>query len=126
MVKKPKAKGNKFENDVLRQCRVIHPASYKTLGSGNSKDDKGDIVFKNYLIECKHMKDFTDGQLKGFFKKVSAEAMQRLIDRGGDIKEGLTPLLVFKKNQRRPQVMFTFTNPHPIFMYWDEFLEDLK
>jgi hypothetical protein len=120
MVKKPKAKGNKFENDVLRQCRKIAPESYKTLGSGNSKDDKGDIVFKNWLIECKHMKDLTDGDLCKFFAKVSHEASQR---------EDFHPLLVFKKNRRRTMVMFRFLNiedAHPAFMYWDDFLEHIE
>jgi hypothetical protein len=117
MVKKPKAKGNKFENEVLRQCREILPTSYKTLGSGNAKDDKADIVFGKYLIECKHEKDFTDGKLAKYFAKVTSEANER----GNCI-----PLLIFKTNRRRPMVMFTFTNPHPIFMYWDDFLEDLR
>lgn len=121
MVKKPKAKGNKFENDVLRQCRAIDRMSYKTLGSGNAKDDKGDIVFKNYLIECKHEKDFTDGKLAKYFKKVSEEAF----DRSKESFFGCKPLLVFKTNRRRPMVMFTFTNSHPIFMYWDDFLEHI-
>ena len=119
MVKKPKAKGNKFENEVLRQCRAIYPGSYKTLGSGNAKDDKGDLVFGKYLIECKHMKDFTDGDLSRFFAKVKSEA-------DGRLEFGWIPLVVFKKNRRRPMVMFTFTNPHPLFMYWDDFLEDVS
>jgi hypothetical protein len=115
VVKKPKAKGNKFENEILMQCKEIDPKAHKTLGSGNSDKDKGDIVFLHFLIECKHMKDYTDTTLHNFFRKVKQEAEDR----------GMWPLLVFRRNHRRTMVMWEDAlTDNSLFMYWDEFLED--
>lgn len=112
---KPKAKGSKFENEILKQCREIYPDTHKTLGSGSTDKDQGDLIFMQYCIECKHHKDFTDAILEGFWTKIQKEAEQR----------GKIPLLLYKTNRRKPIVMFKMKPGVRAMMYWDEFLEQV-
>jgi Holliday junction resolvase len=107
-----KAKGNLFENDILRTLRTIHPDTYKTLGSGNSKDDKGDIIFQQYCIECKHHKDFSDGLIDSFWEKIIEEAKTH----------NKQPALIYKTNRRRPIVMLLNEFGYRYMMYFDEWL----
>ena len=108
-----KAKGNLFENDLMKQCRTVNKDSYRTIGSGNSSDDKGDIIFGDYMIEAKHHKDFTDAELEGYFKKVEKEAQDF----------GKIPLVVFKVNRRKAKVMFKLSDGRFAWMNWSDFLE---
>lgn len=108
-----KSKGNKAENDVLRMCREIYPDAYRTIGSGNSSDDLGDLIFKQYMIEVKHHKDLTDKQIEDFFLKVEKESENR----------NKIPLLVYKKNRRKWKVMFRLSDNYFAWMYFEDFLE---
>jgi Holliday junction resolvase len=114
-----KAKGGSFENVILRQLRKVYPDAYKTIGSGNASDDKGDIIFKHYCIECKHHCDFTDGIIDKFWEKIIKEAETH----------NKQPALVYKTNRRKPLVMFNnYVKGRPIrvMMYFDEWLEEQK
>lgn len=114
LVKSSKAKGSKFECELLKQCREVNPDTFRTTGSGAVDYDQGDLIFGPYLIEAKHHKDFTDGLLEKFFLKAEEEATNR----------GKIPLLVFKKNRRKTQVMFRNKTYNYMFVYWDDFLKN--
>ena len=91
-----KAKGNLAENNMLRLFRTILPDSYKTLGSGNAKDDKGDIIFGPFCDECKHHKSFSKSEIDKYWVKIVEEAKSHK-------KE---PLLVCKENNKEAVVYF--------------------
>jgi len=113
-----KAKGNLWENDLLRQLRVVDPMSHKTLGSGNSKDDKGDLACLHFLIEAKHHKSLTKKQIDAFWEKICAEAKPL----------SKSPLLIFKENNKAPIVMMMMQGTTGVryMMYWEEYYDLLK
>jgi len=112
-----KNKGNLFENKTLKELKVIDGMSHKTLGSGNSKDDKGDLACLHFLIECKHQKTLSKGSLDKFWIKIVNEAVN--IDK--------TPLLVYKENNKPTMVRFFCGKTHIThMMYWQEFYDLLK
>ena len=119
-----KAKGNAWENKLLREVRGIDGMAHKTVGSGNSKDDKGDIAFLDYLVEAKHHKRFTDKELEGYWTKINIEAE----------REHKIPLLVYKQNNREPKVMYWSEvrgadgaiDFFRVMMYWREYLYRLR
>lgn len=113
-----KKKGSSFENKILKQLRELDClAAHKTLGSGNTADDKGDLVFPPYLIECKHHKRLTKNTLMKFWEKICEEAEG----------QGLRPLLVYKENFRETMVMTDLGYGDAVFMqFWDDFYSDLK
>jgi len=90
-----KSKGNKQENKIYRILKKIDTNTKKSLGSGNSKDEKGDIMFKNYLIEIKHYKQVTDGLLNKWWRKIAKEARS----------ENRIPILIYKENRRNEVVV---------------------
>lgn len=109
-----KRKGNSFENKILRELRKIHPDTYKALGSGNAKDDKGDIIFGRYLIECKHHKRFSRNELQKYFEKVDREA---------DSAEKIA-VLVFKENRRDTMVLTWGDRQEQVMYYFDNWLNE--
>lgn len=113
-----KGKGNRYENIILKQLKVLEPMTHKTLGSGNSKDDKGDIRFPGLLIEVKHHKKFSKGLLDKFWVKIVEEAKA----------EGIEPLLLYKENFKPAMVMFYADKEHTVrhMMYWDEYYKLLE
>lgn len=116
-----KNKGSLWENTLLKQVKEIDPMAHKTLGSGNSADDKGDIAFLHFLIEAKHHKSLTKKQIDDFWKKICKEA-----DNHKGYKE---PLLVYKENRKAPMVMFRMGKPKygvRHLMFWEEFYAQLE
>ena len=119
-----KHKGSRFENVTLNDLRKKfgHTSAWKTKGSGNADDDKGDIVFLNkYMLELKHHKSFSLPQLKRFFKKLDEEA----------VKENLEPILVFKMNHR-PTLMIGYAKfrhhevEYPSILPFEYWLREIK
>jgi hypothetical protein len=91
-----KHKGSAFENKVLKEIREVVEIAYKSLGSGNTKDEKGDIITRCFMIECKHHRTFTDRELDKYWVKLTKEAAV----------EKKEPILIFKENRREALVMF--------------------
>lgn len=114
---KSKQKGNAFENKILKELRTIDPMSHRTIGSGNSKDDKGDIAFRNYLIELKHHKSFTDGEIEKYWQKIKKEARAA----------NKYPLLIYKENRRKTLVMMDcLPGIGRVIMLYDEWFAEQK
>jgi hypothetical protein len=91
-----KAKGNAFESRVWRDLRKIFKYSHRTIGSGVVKEDKGDINFREYLVECKHYKKITQTMIDNWWDKIVEESE----------KEDKQPLLIYKENYHPIRVMF--------------------
>lgn len=115
-----KSKGNQFENKILKQLKEIDPMAHKTLGSGNTKDDQGDIAFFNNLVECKHHKNISKSQIDNWWIKIVSEADEH--------RHNKHPLLVFKENHKPAMVMFWMHRKNGVrhLMYWDEFYNQLE
>jgi len=113
-----KNKGSLWENKLLKQLKNIDSMSHKTLGSGNSSDDKGDIACLHFLIEAKHHKTLSKGLLDKFWEKICKEA--------DNIEK--TPLLVYKENNKPPMVMMRFSGKLGMrcIMYWQEYYDLLE
>lgn len=112
-----KQKGGSFELEVLRDLREILLA-YRSIGSGNAKDESGDILTKCFCIECKFHKKLTDKQILTFWKKIVDEA----------IEQGKEPILIYKENNKEPRVMFfdKFRGTRRIEMWYSTWLDYLK
>lgn len=52
MKKTTKEIGKSLENYILEKLKIIEPNARLTKGSGN-KNEKGDVLSQNFLIECK-------------------------------------------------------------------------
>jgi hypothetical protein len=91
-----KHKGGNFENKVLKDLRGVVEIAYKSLGSGNTSDEKGDIVTRRFMIECKHHRTFTDGEIDKYWIKLITEAE----------KEKKEPILIAKENRKDAVVYF--------------------
>ena len=85
-----KRKGAKFELFVYDKLKPVIPDLERLSGSGNRVVDKGDLRSKQVgiLIECKHHRRVTDGDIARWFEKVAEEAKL----------QGLRPVLIFKEN----------------------------
>lgn len=110
-----KAKGNKFENEILHALRKLGLDAHKCLGSGNSVVDKGDLVCGDWLIECKHHAKFSCHEISIFWMKILTEAR-------GKSKE---PLLVLKENHREALIMMNDAVYGVKFIYWKDFKKRL-
>ena len=98
-IKSPKHKGSRFESLIQKKLRELVPEACRTMGSGCSKDEKGDIRnFRLRLIECKHYKKITWGMLIGWWEKIKIEAVQ----------ENLQPVLIYKEDRQPIMVMERF------------------
>lgn len=86
---KEKAKGYKFEREVLRELQIAGLDVNRTFASGAGSDANGDITLRhntfNFEIECK------------FHKKLSDQALQTL--------RGDSDLLIYKQNYKEPMVL---------------------
>jgi len=115
-----KNKGSQFEIRIWKDLKKIDPRCHRTCGSGSSPDDKGDISYKNYRIECKAHKRLSIKKIDSFWEKICDEA------------EGVKgiPLLIFKENHKPALVMSWQYVCHPItswhtirfLQYYDEWL----
>ena len=114
MSSKSKTKGAQFELLIMRKLREVFEFTARTAGSGGG-NEKGDIEFREYLIECKHRKKLPDTQLLQFFRKISEEA--------NDLNK--IPLLIYRANYERIKVMFKRDNMHTV-VFFDEWFETLK
>jgi len=85
-----KRKGGIFENKIYDDIRAKDVWVRKNKGSGNTKDNAGDLETKEYLIECKHYKKITQKNLLEWAKKIEGEAQR--IDK--------VPLLICKENNK--------------------------
>ena len=98
-----KHKGNAFENKILEDLREKfgYNSCHKTLGSGNSKDDKGDLVFLGkYLIECKHHKELRWKKLSEIWSKIKRESTNMRIE--------AEPIVIYRENRQPIMVMSLF------------------
>jgi len=117
MLKKPKAKGSKYETIILLRLREIDPKAFRTMGSGNSKNDLGDIQFRNYIIEAKHYRTISFGQLfgkNGWWSKICVEG----------ILTNKIPLLVYRQNNQ-PDMLITKSTlgDFPVFYLFSDWLK---
>lgn len=93
-----KRKGGVFENRILDNLRKEfgYDSVHKTKGSGNTKDDKGDLVFmRKYLIECKHYKKLSWRDLDNFWIKIRDEAKHM----------NKVPIIIYRENRQPIMVM---------------------
>jgi len=113
---KGKDKGNKWELEVLRDLKKIDNMAHRSIGSGNAKDESGDIFFGPYMIECKHHKKIGATQVRRWWKKIAAESF------GTDFE----PLLVMKENWREPLVCYKEGDLYTFHYYkdWMRWLKD--
>lgn len=94
----PKNKGNAFETKIMLKLREISPNTFRTMGSGNSQNDLGDVHFKDYIIECKHYKSVSHSMIygkDGWWQKICKEAS----------KDQKQPLLIYKLNNQPERVV---------------------
>lgn len=98
-----------FENYVFKTLKKIDEdaqlvddrqqgkfSTRKTLGSGSQEDDRGDVIFRKYMIECKFHKTFTLGILDKFWRKICEEAT--------NAEPPMEPVLIYKANHQREVV----------------------
>ena len=67
----PKRKGSQFELLIYKDL-VNYGECKRTIGSGSSTEP-GDILFKTYAIECKHLKQVRWVNLTKFWNKLNKE-----------------------------------------------------
>lgn len=120
-IKSPKHKGSRFESLIQKRLREIVPEACRTMGSGCSKDEKGDLRnFMDRLIECKHYKVVTWGMLMNWWEKIVEEAEG----------EGLTPVLIYKQNRQPIMVMEMWYSVNDLdllhIMLFEEWLQRMK
>ena len=68
---KPKRKGSVFELMIYKDL-VKFGECKRTIGSGSS-NEPADILFKNYAIECKHLKQVRWTMLSKFWSKLNKQ-----------------------------------------------------
>lgn len=94
-----KHKGNKYELLIYKDLRRFGECK-RTIGSGSS-DEVGDILFKNYAIECKHMKEIRWKQLTDFWHKLKKEiSSQRSLG-----LKSMEPVIIYRINRQPIMVM---------------------
>ena len=111
-------KGRAFERDTIKQLRDLGFEANDTFGSG-SGEEKGDVLFEKYMVECKFHRELSDKQVDAFWVKLTKEAEDA----------ELSPLLLFKTNNHRPVVMYWDECTKSLsrrMAYWDEWLDDNK
>jgi len=86
-------KGSAFELKIYKNLRELGECK-RTIGSGSS-DETADIHFKNYSIECKHLKEVRWKNLTQFWNKLNKDI--------GMKKE--EPIIVFRQNREPIMVM---------------------
>ena len=96
-----KNKGNRAEIKWYRDLKALNIPVVRSLGSGSSYDEKADLYTPNYIIECKHYKKLTPGQITSFWTKVCQESniMKKF------------PVLLYKENFRNPRVLMFAPQP---------------
>ena len=104
-----KQKGNKFETKIMKDLRKIFKYTYRVIGSG-AGENKGDVMFKNYLIECKHYRKLTHSQIIKFWNDIAIEA-------AGENKQ---PILIWKENYIPEKVMFLLNDKYLVTMLYNE------
>ena len=108
-----KDKGNFFELKMLRRIRAeLDPDAYSPRGSGNSKDDKGDICTREYCFEMKHHRVIRPLMISRWWDKLVAEADQM----------SKVPVLVYKENFR-PEMVCVEDCGVKVFYYLDDWLK---
>lgn len=102
LVVRGKHKGNMYENKVFRDLKKIDDeTTRKTIGSGSAKDEGGDIIFKNYIIDTKHCKRMSKTELNAALDKIYIDAKKFL-------SKSFEPVLIYKegsKNSRRDAIV---------------------
>ncbi len=93
-----KHKGNQFELLIYKELRELGHCK-RTIGSGSS-DEPGDIIFKNYAIECKHLKQVRWSMLTKFWDKLKKE-----IDEVRPLYVPYSPIIIFRQNREPIMVM---------------------
>ena len=121
MSSKSKIKGNRFENEVLRILRNNGFESFKTIGSGNSKDEFGDIIIKlddntRVILELKRYKKISRKQLENFYEKLQRQVYEYYNITGFSV----FGYLVFKEDYRDIMVF-----DGECFFYIDNFFKKL-
>lgn len=102
-----KQKGNSFEGKIWKDLKKIFEYSHRTIGSGTVKEDKGDINFREYLVECKHYKKVTQTMIDDWWKKICSESK----------KENKYPLLIYRENYQPVKVVCTIDNVRVTIIY---------
>tara|TARA_Y100000310_G_C20420453_1_gene686434 strand:- start:208 stop:549 length:342 start_codon:yes stop_codon:yes gene_type:complete len=87
-----KHKGNRFEILIYKDLRELGVCK-RSIGSGSS-DEAGDILFKHYAIECKHLKVVRWSALTNFWDKLKRE-----------ITNDREPIIIFRQNREPIMVM---------------------
>jgi len=88
-------KGNQFELLIYKDLRGLGECK-RTIGSGSS-DEPADILFKDYAIECKHLKEVNWKTLTRFWNKL----LKQCNDYARDVK----PIIVYRENRKPIMVM---------------------
>ena len=97
---KPKQKGGSFERLIYKDLRQYGECK-RTIGSGSS-DEPSDILFKNYAIECKHLKKVTWKILTKFWGKLIKQVKEYNVDIP---YKNYEPIIIFRQNREPIMVM---------------------
>ncbi len=103
---KGKNKGNSFEIKIYKELRNLGECK-RTIGSGSS-DESGDILFKGYCIECKHLKVVSWSMITKFWNKLKIQVEQYNKLSSGDentISYDIKPVIIFRQNNSPIMVM---------------------
>lgn len=90
-------KGSAFELKIYKDLRDLGVCK-RTIGSGSS-DEPADILFKQYAIECKHVKKVTWRWLDKVWKKLNNQTSIFNNNRSYE------PIIVFRQNREPIMVM---------------------
>ena len=90
----PNTRGKMFEYSVLYKLKKHFPEARRVLLSG-SLEEKGDILTKNFFIECKKTMHNSIRVTKEWLKKVKAQSGKRV------------PLLIFSLAYTEPYVILS-------------------
>lgn len=95
MVKRPKAKGSKFEILIYNDMKTFLRGVKRVGGSGTMKGENGDIITwigeKEYCIECKHYKELTFGVIEKWWEKIKLQSSEI----------NMSPLLIYRQNRQK-------------------------
>lgn len=95
MVKKPKAKGSKFEIIIYNDMKTYLKDVKRVGGSGTMKGENGDIIAtidgKQFCVECKHYKNLTFSVIEKWWEKIKRQSKEI----------NMSPLLIYRQNRQK-------------------------
>ena len=97
-----KTKGGAFERLIYKELRNYGTCK-RTIGSGSS-DEPADILFKNYAIELKHLKQVRWSMLTKFWSKLKKQVDEYNVG-FKDNTLYFEPVIIFRQNREPIMVM---------------------